>query len=88
MSGPRPLGDATFRIVQGLAWRRAAEALHKLGPAPLGYLLAEIAAALDAEELVAARLARYAALDPEVVRVLGADRFAPPPLYPVHREAA
>jgi hypothetical protein len=53
--------------------RRLAERMHALGPRPLLEFLREIIAGADAVE----RLERYAELDPNVVRDLGADRMPP-----------
>jgi hypothetical protein len=53
--------------------RRHVECLHRLGPAPLGHFLREIELGAN----VAERLERYARLDPDFIRVLGGDRFAP-----------
>lgn len=49
--------------------QQSAARLHALGPQPLAYFLAEIAEGRDFHET----LSRYAAMDPEVVRALGAD---------------
>jgi hypothetical protein len=49
--------------------QQAAEQLHALGTLPLFHFLAEILAGRDITET----LNRYTALDPEVVRELGAD---------------
>ena len=55
-------------------YRQAVRRLHALGPRPTGELLAEIAARCpDAAPVLRARLARYAEIDPDVVRWLGAD---------------
>ena len=59
---------------------RMVERVHALGPRPLGELLAEIATATGEPGLIADRLQAYAGLDPEVIRALGGDRFAPMPL--------
>ena len=58
---------------------RAAERLHALPPRVLAELLAEIGAPLSTVE-------RYAALDADLIRAVGADRFPPRPVYVV-REA-
>jgi hypothetical protein len=50
-----------------LQWK--AERLHALGPLPLFHFLMEILAGHDITET----LSKYAALDPDVVRELGAD---------------
>jgi hypothetical protein len=51
--------------------QQIAEQLHALGPMSLFYFLSEILAGRDITET----LSRYAALDPDVVRALGADSF-------------
>jgi hypothetical protein len=53
--------------------RRLADQLHALGPRPIFEYLREIIAGADP----AARLERYAELDPDVVRALGGDRLPP-----------
>lgn len=57
--------------------------LHRLGPKPLSELLKELVGTddgLQADTLFL--LEKYGALDPEIVRVLGADTF-PPSIFPV-----
>jgi hypothetical protein len=49
--------------------QQTAEQLHALGPLPLFYFLKEILAGRDITET----LSQYTALDPDVVRELGAD---------------
>ncbi len=66
-----PLGGDTA------LYARMVERVHALGPRPLGELLAEIATATGEPGLIADRLQAYAGLDPEVIRALGVDRFAP-----------
>lgn len=51
------------------ALQQTAERLHALGALPLFHFLTEILAGRDITET----LSRYTALDPEVVRMLGAD---------------
>ena len=51
--------------------------VHNLGPRPLAEMLVEIATATGEPGLIADRVEAYAALDPEIVRALGADRFPP-----------
>src|ERR1700732_2657681 len=57
--------------------RRQRLVLHlaRYGPSPLGHFLREVEVATGAD--VPARLERYAEIDPEFVRALGGDRFAP-----------
>jgi hypothetical protein len=55
--------------------------IHALGPRVLFELISEIErrGLGDLDE----RLERYAALDPELLALLGGDRFAAPPIHPV-----
>jgi hypothetical protein len=53
--------------------QRLVEHLHRLGPSPLGHFLNEV----ERGASVAERLERYARIDPEFVRALGGDRYAP-----------
>jgi hypothetical protein len=46
---------------------------HHLGPSPLEHFIREVEAGAD----VTARLECYAKIDPEFVRALGGDQFAP-----------
>jgi len=55
--------------------QRHVECLHRLGPAPLGHFIREVEVATGAD--VTARLECYAKIDPEFVRALGGDQFAP-----------
>jgi hypothetical protein len=60
---------------QRLRRQRLVEHLHRLGPSPIGHFLREVEVATGAD--VTARLERYAKIDPEFVRALGGDRYAP-----------
>jgi hypothetical protein len=51
--------------------------LHALGPRPLFEMLAEIARSTGQPALIADHVAKYARLDPEIVRAIGADHFPP-----------
>ena len=51
------------------ALKQSAARLHTLGPLPLAHFLAEVASGRDLVET----LSRYTALDPELVRRVGAD---------------
>jgi hypothetical protein len=55
--------------------QRLVEFLHRLGPSPLGHFIREVEVETGAD--VTARLECYAKIDPEFVRALGGDRFAP-----------
>ena len=63
--------DATFR--------RQVRHLHSLGPRPIGEVLAAIVRRFpQARDLTDEQLARFAELDPHVVRWLGADDWIEP----------
>ena len=64
---------ATMRPPSLARLRRLAERLHSLGPRPTFELLKEIANGGDLWR----RLERYAELDPEIVRAIGADEMPP-----------
>jgi hypothetical protein len=69
-------GEADTRELQGrnrMRRQRHERHLWRLGEQPLFYFLAEVEA--DAE--IATHLERYAEIDPNFVRSLGGDRFAP-----------
>jgi hypothetical protein len=53
--------------------QRLVEHLHRLGPAPLCYFLREVENGASIPE----HLERYSRIDPDFVRALGGDRFAP-----------
>ncbi len=62
---------------------RLVDRVHRLGPKPLSELLKELVGTddgLQADTLFL--LEKYGALDPEIVRALGADTF-PPSIFPV-----
>jgi len=67
--------QAVEQARQRLRRQRLVSHLHRLGPSPLGHFLREVEVATWAD--VTARLERYAEIDPEFVRALGGDRFAP-----------
>ena len=75
---PEHLSVVVERVMRDLRRRRLYEQVFALGPRPSFELLMEIhnGANLDA------RLARYAAVDPETIRALGGDQF-PPSLHRV-----
>ena len=58
---------------------RMVERVHSLGPRPLAELLAEIAAVTGQHVRVVDLVEEYAALDPAVLRAVGADHFPPMP---------
>jgi hypothetical protein len=55
--------------------RRDVEKLHRLGPRPLYHMLVELGCERSLRSVIEDSVARYAALDPVVVKALGADRF-------------
>jgi hypothetical protein len=58
-----------------LRLQRHAEAIHRLGPRPLGELLQEVIAACPE---LAIRVAAYASINPAAVALLDAARFVTP----------
>jgi hypothetical protein len=72
-------------ILRKLRWQRAVAAVHRLGPRALAELLDEIGCYNGIADDIGARVAKYAALDPAILRVVGADRFAALPLHTVAR---
>jgi hypothetical protein len=76
-----PQHQAAHRLIR----QRQIEALHRLGPRVIGELLDELARHHDLHDDIARRLARYARIDPGVLRALNADRFPPAPLWDVSR---
>ncbi|MGB6711655.1 MAG: hypothetical protein WBE85_16245 [Methylocella sp.] len=61
------------RAVREARRRRLVEHLHRLGPSPLGHFLNEV----ERGASVAETLELYRRIDPEFVRALGGDKFAP-----------
>ena len=59
---------------------RMVERVHALGPRPLGEMLAEIAHRTGQHVRVVDLVEEYAQLDPDLLRFLGGDSFAPMPL--------
>lgn len=70
-----PEKQAKNNYISRLRRQRLVEHLHRLGPSPLGHFIREVEAVTGTD--VSARLERYAQIDPELVRVLGGDKFAP-----------
>ena len=69
MTGPViDLGDVRLR--------RDVEKLHRLGPRPLYHMLVELGCERSFRAAIEDSVARYARLDPAVVKALGADRFS------------
>jgi hypothetical protein len=67
--------NASDNIIAGLRIQRQAEAIHQLGPRPLGELLQEI---ISARPELAIRVAAYASINPAVIALLDASRFVTP----------
>ncbi len=80
MTAFRPIGSFAAEIVADLRFRRQMERLHRLGPRVTAELLAELGSERSIQTIIDEKVARYAAIDPSVVHVLGGDRFATPPL--------
>ena len=76
----QPRTDDGFCRLAGPRFEHLCRQVHALGPRPMAELLAEIATATGEPNLIADRLQAYAALDAEIVRAVGGDRFAPMPL--------
>ena len=68
-----PRNQAAKQARQRLRRQRLVSHLHRLGPSPLGHFLNEV----ERGASVAASLECYAKIDPEFVRALGGDQFAP-----------
>ena len=68
---------ADLQALAGPRLEHMVERVHNLGPRPLGELLAEIARSTGQSALIADRVQAYAALDPAVLRAVGADSFPP-----------
>jgi hypothetical protein len=82
-SPPRQSADALRR----LRWKRYAEAIHPLGARVEFEIWDEIARhhpdLVDDIDQRLGKFAKFAALDPNVLRVLGADRFPSSPIRAV-----
>jgi hypothetical protein len=63
--------------------QRLVERVHRLGARPLFELIDEIARHYGLADDIDQRLERYAALDPDILSAVRADRFPPPPLRAV-----
>jgi hypothetical protein len=71
-----PINSAHFR---DLRFDRDVARLHGLGPRAVAELLREIGAETLHMTTIEATVERYARLDPDTLRHLGGDRFAPRP---------
>lgn len=81
----RSIGEVVTDLVDDLKFHHQVERLHRLGPRASGELLLEIAECLGTRTFIDRRLKAYAALDPDVVKELGANEFPRPALYEVDR---
>jgi hypothetical protein len=81
----RPAGPAPFlqqprlAALARLRRQRNAQRLHELGPRAVFELLDEIARHHEIESDIDFRLGRYAAINPQLLRRAGGDRFPAPP---------
>ena len=75
-----PCADDPGDFATGQRLERMVERVHALGPRAVGELLAEIAAVTGQHVRVVDLVEEYAALDPAVLRAVGADHFPPMPL--------
>ena len=79
--GGRTVNNPNALVLQGLSRQ-----VHALGARVFFELLTEISRSLQAGEVVAAILVKYAErLTPELLAVTGGDRFAVPPVHLVRR---
>ncbi len=76
----QPSADECVWRLAGPRFERRMERLHCLGPRVIAEMLADIATATGSPGLIADHVEKYADLDPEIVRALGADRFPAMPL--------
>ena len=60
-------------ILPPIRLQQLATRIHALGPRPLYHLLSELASGAEVTE----RIEEYAAIDPEVLRLLGGSQFPP-----------
>ena len=72
-----PCADDPGDFATGQRLERMVERVHALGPRVVSELLSEIAIATGEPGLIADRVEAYAALDPAVLRAVGADSFPP-----------
>ncbi len=67
-------------FLRDVAFERDVEQLHRLGARVLTELLRDVGARTAHMTSIEARVADFADLDPSLVRALGGDKFAMPPL--------
>jgi len=73
----QPSADECVRRLAGPRFEHMVERVHSLGARVFGEFIMEIADATGEPSLIADRLQEYSRLDPEIVRAVGADSFAP-----------
>ena len=70
------------RAENNLVLSRDVEKIHRLGSARAWLeLLLELGRKHDIHVEIAATVAKYARLDPELLRITGSNRMPPPPVY-------
>ena len=72
-----PCANERIRRLAGPRYERQIEHIHSLGPRMLAEMLAEVARDTGRPDIDADRVEEYAQLDPDLLRFLGGDRFAP-----------
>ncbi len=72
-----PCAGSPGDFATGQRLERMVEHVHALGPRVFAELLAEIAIATGAPDLIADRVEAYAGLDAGLVRFVGGDKFPP-----------
>ena len=81
--GHRTLGPGERAAISALRRQRQVQRVHGLGSRALYELLIEIGAEFGITAFIEQKIERYAALDPEAVRLAGGDRFPAPPIHEV-----
>jgi hypothetical protein len=76
---------AQLAALDDLRLQRGVERLHRLGARPLYELFIELGKELLIRSEIAAKVMRYAQLDPDIVRSIGADQFPSRPVHVVPR---
>jgi hypothetical protein len=71
----------TRNALDALRRRRQVQAVHRLGSRTVGELLDEITRHHGIADDINRRLARYAAIDPEILRAFGGDRWPSAPVW-------
>ena len=67
-------------FLRDLSFERDVVKLHRHGPRAILEILRDVGASTMKMTTIESRVADFADLDPSVVRTLGGDRFATPPL--------